>query len=140
MIVIITLFYSSLFVIIIMTGWKLVSLRERKLSLIEGVEKEIHSKLYTMMNEWWYVLRTKYLVKARALAISLFYRIAHDILHFVGIWGGKLKERHRKWFDMVKGKGVIHKKGSVSLHLRDISEYKRLRTINNEQQTEENNP
>lgn len=129
MIIIITLFYCSLFVIMVMMGWKLVSLREHKLSLLEGIEKEIHSKAHKTVNEWWHLFRTKYLVKARALALVLFYRVAHDILHFAGILGNRLKERHRKWFDMVKGKGVIHKDGPVSLHLRDISEDKKQLTI-----------
>ncbi len=129
MIVISTLFYCSLFIIIVMVGWKIVSLREHKLSLLEGVEKEIHSNLHKTMNDWWHLFRTKYLVKARAFALVLFYTIAHYILHFAGVLGNRLKERHRKWFDMVKGKGVIHKKGSVSLHLRDISGHKDYDTI-----------
>lgn len=112
-----------------MVGWKIVSIREHKVSLIEGVEKEIHSNVHKTMNDWWHLFRTKYLVKARALALTLFYAGAHYILHFVEVLGNRLKERHRKWFDMVKGKGVIHKKGSVSLHLRDISEYKKQLTI-----------
>ncbi len=114
-----------------------MSLREHKLSLIEGIEKELHSNLYKIMNEGWYIFCTKYLMRARAFTLALFYTVAHDILYSVGVLGNKFKERHRKWSDMVKGKGLIHKKGSASLHLRDISEYKKGLSTDNRQQTTE---
>lgn len=125
MIVIITLFYLSLATVIGMVSWKLVSLREHKLSLIEGVEKGIHGKLYDVIHEVWHVFRVQVLVRLRTLSLSLFYTVAHEVLHFTELVGQKLKERHGKWFDMVKGKDVIRKKGSVSFFLQDVAEYKK---------------
>jgi len=125
MIAIITLFYLSLLTIVGMVVWKLVSLRELKLSLIEGIEKELHGKLYDTVHMWWRTVSEKYLVQARAFMTALFYAIAHEVLHVTLILGQKLKARHSKWFDLVKGKGAIHKKGAVSFFLRDVAEYKK---------------
>lgn len=125
MIVIIKLFYLSLATIVGMVLWKLVSLRNLKLSLVEGVEKELHGKFYEKIHSMWHVFRVKVLVRVHSLALSIFYIVAHEVLHFTEIIGKKLKERHGKWFDMVKGKGVIKKKGSVSFFLKDVAEYKK---------------
>ncbi len=124
MIVIITLFYFSLATIILMVVWKLISIRELKLSLIEGIEKELHVKFYKVVHEMWYVFLVPYLARARAVVLALFFTIAHEVLRIVEIWGQKLKVRHKKLFDMVKGKGVIKKKGSASFFIRDVAEYK----------------
>ena len=123
--IIITLFYLSLATIIAMIVWKLVSLRELKLSLVEGVEKELHSKLYQSIHRAWHLFKVKVLAKIKQFAMVAFFTIAHEVLHFVGILGKKLKARHSKWFDMVEGKGVLRKKGSVSFFLRDVAEYKK---------------
>ena len=126
MIVIITLFYLSLATIVGMVAWKLVSLRTIKLSLIEGgVEKELHGKLYEILNNAWYLFRVTILTRVRVFALALFYTVAHEVLHFTFVLGQKLKIRHGKWFDMVKGKGVLRKKGSVSFFLQDVAEYKK---------------
>lgn len=125
MIAIITLFYLSLTVIIGMIVWKLMSIRELKLSLVEGIEKELHGKLYETIHAWWRVVSGKYFMQVRMFVVALFYTIAHKVLHVTLIIGQKLKARHSKWFDMVKGKGAIHKKGSVSFFLRDVAEYKK---------------
>ena len=125
MIVIITLFYLSLATIIGMVSWKLITLRNLKLSLVEGVEKELHGKLYDTIHNAWYVFRVVVLARIRKFALAIFYTTAHEMLHFTELVGQRLKERHSKWFDMVKGKGVIRKKGSVSFFLRDVAEYKK---------------
>ncbi len=125
MIAIITLFYLSLMIIVGMIVWKLVSLRELKLSLIEGIENELHGKLYDTMHTLWRTISEKYLVQARAFLVTLFYAIAHEVLRLTLVLGQKMKSRHSKWFDMVKGKGSIHKKGAVSFFLRDVAEYKK---------------
>lgn len=125
MTVIITLFYLSLATVVGMIAWKLVSLRDIKLSLVEGVEKELHGKVYETIHRAWYIFRLQVLARTRALSLMIFYTIAHEVLHFSEIVGKKLKERHGKWFDMVKGKGVIRKKGSVSFFLQNVAEYKK---------------
>lgn len=125
MIIIVTLFYLSLITIIGMVAWKLVSLREHKLSLIEGIEKELHGKLYETIHTLWHEFRTTHLARVRAMLLMVFYTIAHEVLHLTLIVGQKLKVRHGKWYDMVKGKGVIRKKGSVSFFLQDVAEYKK---------------
>lgn len=125
MLVIITLFYFSLATIIGMVSWKLVSLRDLKLSLVEGVEKELHGKLYETIHSVWHMFRVRVLARIHTFAIAIFYTIAHEVLRFTELAGQKLKERHGKWFDMVKGKGVIKKKGAVSFFLRDVAEYKK---------------
>lgn len=125
MTVIITLFYLSLATIIGMVSWKLVTIRDLKLSLVEGVEKELHGKLYETIHEMWHVFRIKVLARIRTVTLALFYSVAHEVLHFTELIGKKLKERHGKWFDMVKGKGVLRKKGSVSFFLQDVAEYKK---------------
>lgn len=108
-----------------MVSWKLITLRNLKLSLVEGVEKELHGKLYETIHHAWYVFRVVVLARVRKFALAAFYTTAHEMLHFTELIGQKLKERHGKWFDMVKGKGVIRKKGSVSFFLRDVAEYKK---------------
>lgn len=125
MIVIITLFYLSLATIIMMVSWKLVALRDLKLSHVEGVEKELHGKLYVAIHLVWHLFRVNVLARLRVLALALFYTAAHETLHIVGLIGQKMKTRHGKWFDMVEGKGVIRKKGSVSFFLQDVAEYKK---------------
>lgn len=125
MTIIITLFYLSLITIIGMVSWKLVSLRSMKLSLVEGVEKELHSKLYETIHRAWNMFKVKVLAKIKVVALALFFTLAHEVLRAVGILGAKLKQRHGKWFDMVEGKGVLRKKGSVSFFLRDVAEYKK---------------
>ena len=124
MTIIITLFYLSLATIVGMVVWKLIYLREFKLSLIEGIEKDLHGKLYESIHALWHVLRVKYLTRAYALLMALFYTIAHEVLRRTLILGQKVKTRHLKLFNMVKGKGVIRKKGSVSFFLQDVAEYK----------------
>ncbi|MCK9345117.1 MAG: hypothetical protein M0P64_03285 [Candidatus Pacebacteria bacterium] len=125
MTVIITLFYLSLVTIIGMVAWKLVSLRNLKLSLVEGVEKELHGKLYENIHRAWYLFKEKVWARVKYFSLALFFTIAHEVLHYVGVWGMKLKQRHGKWFDMVEGKGVLRKKGSVSFFLQDVAEYKK---------------
>lgn len=120
MLIIITLFYLSLAVIVSMIAWKLALLRDIKLTLVEGVEKELHGKLYEVIHFGWYAFRIRVLARARAVALATFYSGAHALLHFSEIVGKKIKERHGRWFDMVKGKGVIRKRGSVSFFLKDV--------------------
>lgn len=109
-----------------MVGWKLVALRKLKLSLIAGaVEKELHNNLYETIMRSWYVFRTKYLARARLFALGLFYTVAKRVLRFTSGLIHKLQVRHGKWYDMVKGKGVIKKGGSVSFFLQDVAEYKK---------------
>lgn len=134
MTVIITLFYLSLATIAGMIAWKLVSLRALKLSLIEGIERELHGKLYEAIHRAWHVFRVEVLARVRVFALALFYTIAHEVLHLSFVAGQKLRIRHRKWFDMVEGKGVIRKKGSVSFFLQDVAEYKKQLTTNDKQQ------
>ncbi len=124
MMIIIILFYFSLAIIILMVLWKLVSIRELKFSLIEGVGKEFHRKFYEKVHELWYVFFVPHLVRTRVFVLAIFFIVAHEVLHIVGVWGQKLKVRHSKLFDMVKGKGVIKSKGSASFFLRDVAEYK----------------
>lgn len=125
MTIIITLFYGSLAIIVAMIGWKLVSLRSLKLSLIEGIEKELHGKFYEMVHEWWRVFHERYWTRAKIAAMNLFYLAAHEVLRYALKIGQKLKARLHVWHDMVKGKGVIKNKGSVSFFLRDIAEHKK---------------
>lgn len=132
MTIIITLFYGSLAVIIAMIGWKIVSLRSLKLSLIEGIEKELHGKFYEIAHAWWDLFLTKYWARARVFLIALFYTIAHEAIRLALRVGQKVKVRLHKWHDMVKGKGVIKSKGSVSFFLQDIAEHKK--TIQSENQ------
>lgn len=122
---IITLFYLSLAVIVSMIAWKMVSLRELKVSLVEGVEHELHGKLYETVHEWWRILRERYYTRARAFTVALFYTVAHQVLHTAIVLGRKLGARFHVWYDMVKGKGEIRKKGSVSFFLKDVAEYKK---------------
>ncbi len=124
MIVIITLFYLSLATVILMVVWKLVSIRELKLSFIDGVEKEFHWKFYKAVHDIWYIFLVPHLVRARTVIIAIFFIIAHEVLRKIGVWGGKLKVRHSKLFDMVKGKGVIKKKGSASFFIRNVADFK----------------
>lgn len=124
MTIIITLFYLSLITIVAMVGWKLVSLRAVKLSPVEGVETELHGKFYEALHSWWHVFRVQVLARARAVALSMFYAAAHEILRYAIIIGRKFGARFHHWYDMVKGKGEIHKKGSASFFLRDIAEHK----------------
>lgn len=128
---IITLFYLSLATIVLVLGRKLVSIRTVKLSLIEGVEKEFHGKLYETVHYLWRVFLDRCYVPMRKFALSVFYTIAHEVLHFGLVVGQKIKTRYVKWYNLVKGKGVIRKKGSVSFFLRDVAEYKRQLTTDN---------
>lgn len=126
MIIIITLFYLSLITIVGMVGWKLVSLRKHKLSLIAGaVEEELHSSLYGTLEQGWHLFVKKYLVQARTFATALFYTVANVVLRFVLNTTRKIQARHGKWYDMVKGKGTLKKRGAVSFFLQDVAEYKK---------------
>ncbi len=123
--VIITLFYISLSLVVGMVGLKLVSLRNLKLSLVEGVDREFYGKVYAKANETRRVLRKKYYIPLRTLSRALFFYAAHHVLHAGLILGNKIKARHSKWYNMVKGKGVIKQKGSVSFFLQNVSDYKK---------------
>ena len=125
MIIIITLFYLSLATIILMVGWKLVVIRGLKVSLVEGVEKELHGKFYKTVHELWYAFFLRKVAYLRALVVVIFFTVAHRLLRTVGVLVEKVKVRNSKIFDMVKGKGVISKEGSVSFFLRDVAKYKK---------------
>lgn len=125
MIIIIILFYFSLLTIVVMVGWKLISLREMKVGLFEGIEQEIHGKFYEFTHRLWVLFRVKVLTEIRRVVLLIFFTIAHGGLYLSGVAGAKIKKRHQKWFDMVEGKGVIKKKGAVSFFLRDVGEYKK---------------
>ena len=125
MIIIIILFYFSLLTIVVMVGWKLISLREMKVGLFEGIEQEIHGKFYEFTRRLWVLFRVKVLTEIRRVVLLIFFTIAHGVLYLAGVAGAKIKKRHQKWFDMVEGKGVIKKKGAVSFFLRDVGEYKK---------------
>jgi hypothetical protein len=122
MIIIIILFYVSLVTIVVMVGWKLISLREMKVGLFEGIEQEIHGKFYEFMHRIWTAFRVNVWMRIRRVFLLA---IAHESLYFAGVLGKKIKKRHQKWFDMVEGKGVIKKKGAVSFFLQDVGEYKK---------------
>jgi hypothetical protein len=126
MFIIITLFYLSLVTIAGMVGWKIVSLRSLKLSLVEGIESELHGKFYDIAHMWWDVFRDTYWARARAFALTVFYVVAHEVLRVALIVGQKLRRRLSTWLDMVKGKGVIKNKGSASFFLRNIAEHKKI--------------
>ncbi len=125
MIVLIILFYISLLTIIGMVVWKLIVLHELKLSFIEGAENDLHGKFYERVHELWHTFSTTHLRRARAFALMVLYTALHEVFRVTLIIGQKIKVRHSKWHDIVKGKGAIHKKGSVSFFLRDVAEYKK---------------
>lgn len=109
-----------------MVGWKLISLRKLKLSVVAGtVEKELHSNLYEIIERAWHIFRTKYVSRAREFVLAIFFTIARKILHFTAVQIHRFQARHAKWYDMVKGKGTLKKKGSVSFFLQDVAEYKK---------------
>lgn len=126
MYIIITLFYLSLITIVGMVSWKLVSLRKLNLTVVAGaVEKELHSNLYQTLERGWHAFRSVYLTRARVFLMTLFYAVAQKVLKWVLRVTQKIQEKHGKWYDMVKGKGQIKKKGSVSFFLQDVAEYKK---------------
>ena len=135
MFIIITLFYLSLVTIVGMVGWKFISLRSLKLSLVEGIEHELHGKFYDIAHMWWDVFLSKYWARARASALAIFYIVAHEVLRATLLIGQRIRRRLSVWLDMVKGKGGIKNKGSASFFLRDVAEYKRELTTNNRQHT-----
>lgn len=109
-----------------MVAWKLISLRKLKLSVVAGaVEKELHSNLYEIIERGWHIFRTKYVARAREYLLAVFFLIAKRTLRFTSGLIHRFQARHAKWYDMVKGKGVIKKKGSVSFFLQDVAEYKK---------------
>lgn len=122
---IITLFYLSLGLIVGMIGGKFISLRKLKLSMVDGIEKELYGTVSTKTLEVAHAVHKGYLVPLRQILQALFYIAAHWVLHQGLILGKKLKVYHSKWYDMVKGKGVIRQKGAVSFFLRDIGDYKK---------------
>lgn len=124
MIVIIILFYCSLAVVVAMVIKKLFEIRELKLSVIEGIEKEFQGKLYELVHDFWYDFRIKILARSRVIAIQTLRIVEHAVIGFIIKVGDRLRKRHRKLYDMVKGKGVIKNKGSVSFFLKEVSEYK----------------
>ncbi len=81
--------------------------------------------MYETIHGGWHAFRVQVLARVRTHILAVFYTIAHVLLHVTELVGKKLKERHGKWFDMVKGKGVVKKKGSVSFFLQDVAEYKK---------------
>ena len=109
-----------------MVGWKLVTLRKLKLSLVEGeVEKEFHNSLYLAIERAWHVFRTVYFARVKDYAMNIFYIVARKVLAWILRITQKIQAKHGKWYDMVKGKGVIKKKGSISFFLQDVAEYKK---------------
>src|SRR5574343_14078 len=124
MIVIITLFYISLVVIIGMIAWKLVEIREVKMSLIEGIEKDFHGKLYEVTHEIWHKVRTVYFVRMRHIALMIYVWLERLFFRLVVKLAKKLQVRQGKLYDMVQGKGVVNSKGSVSFFLKEVSSYK----------------
>lgn len=126
MFIVTTLFYLSLITIVGMVGLKLITLRKHKVSLPAGtVEEEFHSNVYQSFEGGWHIFRTKYLVRVRAFALDLFYMGAKEVLRFTSGLIHRLQARHGKLYDMVKGRGVLKKKGSVSFFLQDVAEYKK---------------
>lgn len=126
--IIITFFYLSLAMIVGMLSFKLMSLRKLNLSVIEAVERELYRNLYARVSETTKVLRQRYYVPLRALSRALFFYGAHRVLHAALIVGNKIKARHSKWYNMVKGRGVIRQKGSVSFFLQNVTDYKKTMT------------
>lgn len=124
MIVIITLFYISLVVIVGMIAWKLVEIREVKMSLIEGIEKDLHGKLYEVTHEVWHKVRTVHFVQVRHIALMVYVWLERLFFRLVVKLAKKLQVRQGKLYDMVQGKGVINSKGSVSFFLKEVSSYK----------------
>ncbi len=122
---IITLFYTALSVIVGMVIWKLIFLRELKLSLIEGIEKELHHKFYEVIHAWWHIVLAKFILPAGNFIIGIFYISVRWIINRALISSHKLRIRLAKWSDMVKGKGVVHGNSSASVFLNTIAEYKK---------------
>ena len=107
---------------------KLLEIRELKLSVIEGIEKEFHGKLYELVHEFWYDFRIKVIARTREITLHALRVIEHAILGFVIRIADKLKRRHRKLYNMVKGEGEIRSTGSVSSFLQGVSGYKKSET------------
>lgn len=128
MIVIIILFYFSLTVVVAMVLKKLLEIRELKLSVIEGIEKDFHGKLYELVHDFWYDFRIKVVARTREFLLHTLRVAEHAVLGFLIRTADRLKRRHRKLYNMVKGEGELHNKGSVSFFLREISDYKKSET------------
>jgi hypothetical protein len=123
---VISLFYVSLAICVGMIVLKLVSLRNLKLSLIESIDRELYNKISLKVHEIGNAINVCYYVPFRTLSRALFFFIARQVLHAGLVLGNKIKVRHVKWYNMVKGKGVIKQKGSVSFFLRDVAEHKKM--------------
>lgn len=124
--ILISMFSLSLAICVGMIARKLISLRKLKLSLVESIDRELYMKLSGKAHEFGHVLNTRYYVPFRAFVRTLFFFVAHHVLHGGLIIGGKIKTRHIKWYNIVKGKGVIKQKGAVSFFLQDVAEHKRM--------------
>ena len=125
MIVIITLFYVSLVVISAMVAWKLVEIREVKMSIIEGIEKDLHGKFYEVTHEFWHKVRTIHFVRMRHIGLQIYVWLERLFFRLVVKLAKKLQVRQGKLYDMVQGKGVIKNKGSASFFLQEVSTYKK---------------
>ena len=128
MIVIITLFYISLVVIVGMIAWKLVEIREVKMSLIEGIEKDLHGKLYEVTHAVWHKIRDDYGVRAKHFFLMVYVALERTAFRVAVKLVKKLQVRQGKLYDMVQGKGVIKNKGSVSFFLKEVSSYREQET------------
>ena len=125
MTVIIILFYLSLAVVVALVIKKLLEIRALKLSVIEGIEKEFHGKLYELVHDFWYGFRIKVVARTREISLHVLRVAEHAILGLVIRMADKLKRRHRKLYNMVKGEGEINPTGSVSSFLQGVSGYKK---------------
>ena len=125
MIVIIILFYCSLAVVVAMVLKKLLEIRELKLSVIDGIEKEFHGKLYELVHDFWYAFRIKVIARSREELVHGIRVVEHAFLGLFIRTSDKLKRRHRKLYNMVKGEGEIRNAGEASTFLKDISGYRK---------------
>lgn len=125
MTVIIILFYLSLAVVVALVIKKLLEIRALKLSVIEGIEKEFHGKFYELVHDFWYGFRIKVVARTREVLLHVLRVVEHAVLGLVIRTADKLKRRHRKLYNMVKGEGEIRPTGSASSFLKDISGYRK---------------
>ncbi len=124
MTIIITLFYLSLLVVVAMIVKKFLEIRTLKLSLVEGIEQEISRKAHHFIQIFWYDWCLVLISRTHAGVVRGWYVLEHAVLGLIIRLSERLKRRHHKLYDMVKGKGVLKNKGSVSTFLKEVSTYK----------------
>lgn len=120
MLISISIFIVSFLALYVTLSYRAFAIRNNSIS-IQSDDRIFQSMSYFVdLIAFYIVMGLKYGARNTYLFLLV---ISHNAISLIKYLVVKVERRFIKLIDSVRGKGIVHKKGSASLFLREIKEY-----------------